>query len=254
MAHPLDGPRGKIERAKDHLADLQAKVRQFLADGPYSVFEEVDADTGENVVRVRVRLPVPPRVTAIVGDLAHNLRSALDYLARQLVLANGSTPDTSTEYPIFWDPKAYKAGFARKVRGMSKPAVALIDRTQPYLFPEPTQHPFYAIHHLDIEDKHHDWLIVGSAVRDITIGKDVKDLYIESMTIGGPQFHAPLKDGAELWRYKFGPGTDVNVKSEITFDVAFDQTGAGKGQSVIPLCQQLINVCERGIEEFRPLF
>ncbi|MFI5259468.1 MAG: hypothetical protein ACHQ01_07670 [Candidatus Limnocylindrales bacterium] len=252
MSDRLDGPRAKIERAKDHLSDLQAEVTQFLSRDPYGVIDEYDPETGENMVRARVSESPPPRIAAIVGDLAHNLRSAWDYLARQLVLANHGTPRSGTEFPIFWDPEAYKTGFGRKVRGMSKDAVGLIDRIQPHLFPDPTLHPLYAIHHLDIEDKHHDWLIVGCAVHSMAIGKGGGTIHFESLEIGGPQLFAPLIDGAELWRYKLGPRTDMNVNSEVAFTVAFDQAGVGKGQAVLPVCEHLINVCERAIEDFRP--
>jgi hypothetical protein len=252
MAHALDGPRGKIERAKDHLADLQAEVAQFLGSNPYGVVDQYDPEMGQNVVRARVSAQPPPRVTAIVGDLAHNLRSAWDYLARQLVLANHCTPSSGTEFPIFWDPEAYKTGFGRKVRGMSKEAVRLIDGMQPHVFPEPTRHPLYAIHHLDIRDKHHDWLVVGSAIREMAIGKGGGTIHFELLVIGGPQIATPLEDGAELWRYKLGLGTDVDVKGEVAFTVAFDQAGVGKGEAVIPLCEYLINVSERSIETFAP--
>jgi hypothetical protein len=252
MSDRLDGPRGKIERAKDHLADLQAEVAQFFASNPYGVVDEYDPQTGQNVVRARVSAQPPPRIGAIVGDLAHNLRSSWDYLAQQLVLANRRTPGTWTEFPIFWDPKSYETGFRRKVKGMGKEAVSHIDRMQPHLFPQPTRHPLYAIHHLDIRDKHRDWLIVGCAVRNMAIGKAVSHLYIESLTIGGPQITSPLKDGTELWRYKLGAGTDMDVKSEVTFEVAFDKAGVGQGEAVIPLCEYLIQVSERSIETFSP--
>lgn len=254
MAHALDGPRGKIERAKDHLADLQTEVAQFLGSNPYGVVDQYDPEMGQNVVRARVSAQPPPRIAAIVGDLAHNLRSAWDYLARQLVLANHGTPSSRTEFPIFWDPKAYKADFRRKVRGMSKEAVRLIDGMQPHVFPEPTRHPLYAIHHLDIRDKHHDWLVVGSAIRGMAIGKGGGTIHFELLVIGGPQITTPLEDGAELWRYKLGLGTDVDVKSEVAFTVAFDQAGVGKGEAVIPLCECLINVSERSIETFAAFF
>jgi hypothetical protein len=37
MAHPLDGPRAKIERAKEHLGELETRICAFMATGPYEV-------------------------------------------------------------------------------------------------------------------------------------------------------------------------------------------------------------------------
>jgi hypothetical protein len=248
MAHRLDGPRGKVERAKDHLADLRAEIGQFLARDPYGIVEDRDPETGQKVIRARVSEPVPPRVTAIIGDLAHNLRSGFDYVATQLVLANGATPSSRTEFPVFWDPEAYKTDFRRKVRGMSKEAVRLIDGMQPYLAADPVAHPLYLIHHLDIEDKHHDWIVVGTAIPSMVLGKGVRHMEIRNFRM--PPRVSPLEDGAELWRYELGPGTDVDVEGEYAFAVAFDKAGVGRGQPVVPFCEQLINVCERGIETF----
>ena len=40
------------------------------------------------------------RWALVLGDCAHNLRSALDYLAHELVRANGGNPDEDTEFPV----------------------------------------------------------------------------------------------------------------------------------------------------------
>jgi hypothetical protein len=263
MSDRLKGPRGKVERAKDHFGDLEAEVADFLSREPYRLVAEVDPQTREHVGRVRVSEDPPERITWIVGDLAHNLRSAFDYLAQQLVRANGGKPNGWTEFPIFWDAEKYKTNARGQVRRMSKEAVTLIDRMQPYHRAEegrdPTEHALYIVHHLDNRDKHVDFTIVGSALRNATFGKALTDewppktkLVMENLTIGGPQLMSPLKDGAELWRGTIIEASEVDMNGEATFDVAFDKAGAGKGQPVIPLCQQLINVCEGGIEQFAP--
>src|SRR5690606_21763862 len=43
-------------------------------------------------------------VSAIVGDVLHNLRSALDQLAWQLVLFDGGTPNQLTTFPVLREP------------------------------------------------------------------------------------------------------------------------------------------------------
>ena len=40
----------------------------------------------------------------MIGDCVHNLRSALDYLAHELVRANGGTPDDHTQFPVHAAP------------------------------------------------------------------------------------------------------------------------------------------------------
>ncbi len=42
-----------------------------------------------------------PYFSVVVGDVIHNLRSALDHLAWQLVILDGGQPNDSTQFPIY---------------------------------------------------------------------------------------------------------------------------------------------------------
>jgi hypothetical protein len=116
------------------------------------------------------------RVGLLVGDCTHNLRSAADSIAQQLVCANGGTPDSGTEFPVFWDADKYKTGAARKIKGMSDEAMTVIERMQPYRRPDPTQHPLYIVHHLDIRDKHKEINVVGCAIRGFAVHSQETDV------------------------------------------------------------------------------
>src|SRR5260370_16394428 len=94
--------RVKIERAKKHFHDLQAARIQFMEGTPYRIDRENNAQTGYNLYRVFDIQTPPAEIGLITGDVIHNLRSALDHLAYQLVLVNGSTPSKQTAFPI-WD-------------------------------------------------------------------------------------------------------------------------------------------------------
>jgi len=48
---------------------------------------------------------LPFDALAAAGDIVHNLRSALDHLAFQLVLAGGHTPTTETAFPVGKSPR-----------------------------------------------------------------------------------------------------------------------------------------------------
>src|SRR5688572_1441682 len=88
-ADPLAGAYIKIERAKEHVQDLETEITAFLGREPYRIVRQDDANTGEQTYRVLVSEDGPLRWGAIIGDVIHNLRTALDHLACQLVLANG---------------------------------------------------------------------------------------------------------------------------------------------------------------------
>jgi hypothetical protein len=106
--------RVKVERAKEHIRDLEAEVSSFLSTNPYMVGTKRDPQTRRLIYYlVSVRNP-SPRISAIIGDVIHNLRSALDHLAYQLVLAGGARPSTQTYFPISEDATKYKAESPKK--------------------------------------------------------------------------------------------------------------------------------------------
>src|ERR1051325_6580519 len=101
--HPLFGPRLKIQRAGEQFKDLRAAIKAFLKGKPYDIERQVDLDAKMIRYVVRIRKSVPPMWSAIVGEVIHDFRSALDYLVWQLVIHETGAPPTSnkTQYPIF---------------------------------------------------------------------------------------------------------------------------------------------------------
>ncbi len=95
MAIDLSGVRAKIERAWEHHNALKAEVLPVL-DGesyPLEMSAELDDDSGYHIFRVKA---IPSdwvlRMSIILGDIAHNCRSALDQLYWQLVIHHGGRP------------------------------------------------------------------------------------------------------------------------------------------------------------------
>jgi hypothetical protein len=77
----------------------------------------------------------------IAGDVIHNLRSALDYLAQQLIAVGMEcapiiplTPEElrRIEFPIAETFEKYEAEKARKVKRMLPEALQAIDALKPY--------------------------------------------------------------------------------------------------------------------------
>src|SRR5262249_4018917 len=123
----LTGVLAKIERAKKHIRDLDSAIQSFRDTDPYGVRTENDSQTGQIIQRIQVRSQVPSTLSLLIGDAVHNLRSALDHLAWQLVEANGDTPTTKTAFPIYKTLAKYTTESTRRVKGMDPAAVNLID-------------------------------------------------------------------------------------------------------------------------------
>ena len=108
MTHPLDGCREKIIRAGDHLQTLDSESRRFVEDYPYRLDPQYNQQSRELVVSIRsIRQPevLPPaRLGVVLGDVLHNLRSALDHLVWQLAMIGTGPKAPLNQFPIFNTP------------------------------------------------------------------------------------------------------------------------------------------------------
>jgi len=104
----------------------------------------------------------------VLGDVLHNLRSALDLLAWQAVIAGGGVPGKQTAFPVFSvNVKAQgDKGVTGALKGAAPRLVESIRRFQPFNRCETQEalrnDALRILHRLDIEDKHH--LLVVCAV------------------------------------------------------------------------------------------
>src|SRR5947209_7185579 len=102
MDDRLSGVTAKLERAKDQIEQLRTAHIGFIADA-YTVVAEADHETLE----YRVRAPRgkdPPVIdwAVEIGEIFHNLRSALDHFAYQLA---GASAGRHTQFPITDSPE-----------------------------------------------------------------------------------------------------------------------------------------------------
>src|SRR5689334_24738258 len=93
----------KIERAKKHIAELEAERDSFFGFNPYTFDSKLDPQTGKRQFYCKRVSPVPDLFSLIVGDVLNNLRSALDHMAYRFVrLGNAPTGDNlrNAYFPI----------------------------------------------------------------------------------------------------------------------------------------------------------
>jgi hypothetical protein len=74
----------KADRAQEHLRSLRGQVEEFRTSKPYTVIPEPTDTPGRTAYRLRLHRPVPVAISTTVGDVLHNLRSALDSLAYEM--------------------------------------------------------------------------------------------------------------------------------------------------------------------------
>jgi hypothetical protein len=195
---PLQGVMVKIDRAHEHRQQLVSDVAAWSSRRPFEVVGEPVQNEGSAYHRVnlRIRENPPPRWAAIIGDIVHNLRSALDLLAWQLVLNNGGQPGRHTAFPIAETASGFEAQLRVALRGASAEAWRLTQLLKPYKDGNLT---LYRVHALDIEDKHH--VLMPTLIQQTAMGVTYKAADgSEGLTIwmGLPRPWAPVKDGSDL--------------------------------------------------------
>ncbi|HEY3436014.1 MAG TPA: hypothetical protein VGK41_10215 [Solirubrobacterales bacterium] len=156
----LKGPRLKLDRAKRHLGDLESVIERFFETDPYLVAVEDNSETNRREFRVVRAQPVPMDLSVIGGDAVHNLRSALDHLIWQLVLANGGKPNKRTAFPVWGSEADFVASRPGYAKGVSEEAVEVLYGLKPY---KGGNDALWRIHQLDIVDKHR--LLLAVAMR-----------------------------------------------------------------------------------------
>jgi hypothetical protein len=145
VAHdPLfDSPWLKWGRAVVHAQALHADLDTFGPDGSNEPTLAVRADYqskrhGFAVIVTEVD-PMPPTWGLILGDVANNLRSALDQLAWAIVIRGKTPPDTLPKkaqrliyFPISKERKEFNDGLSTKLPGATRADIACVRRYQPY--------------------------------------------------------------------------------------------------------------------------
>jgi len=234
--HPLDGCFAKLERAWEHLDLLHRELGAYLERGPYRVLVQRKPDDAWYVATMFIE-DSPVRLGVVLGDFVQNLRSALDHLVWQLVLAQGGKPQRSNTFPIYRAQEDFirdvicgpKHRAALEGIDPQSDAWAYVEGLQPHHARDPRFHGLNLLRMFSDTDKHQLVQTVMSfpapwAVRDI-LDWDPRAIPLETKT--DYPAGSPLMDGAEIAELRFdpkGPDPQVYVKGTPALDIAF-----GKG-------------------------
>jgi hypothetical protein len=223
---PLWGARSKLARADKLIAELLSAINQHFKDHPpdiqfsYDPPDDPDALLPKNIRSSTNVKRVPPETGAIVGDIIHNLRAALDLLAIDLVRANRGN-EKGVYFPFCASADQLDLMIKQKHfdRAGAK-AVAVLKTIEPYAAGNAL---LRHVHDLDIQDKHRAIIPTTTvAVAGLTVGQtDDGRLRIGPAT---PQVKVQFPDDCVLAGEPLFP-TLVDLKREVTNVVdAFEAT------------------------------
>lgn len=163
MSNRLVGVDAKLRRADVHLADLGMAIRAFLSADNYRFVgdQAADPETGyeHRIIHLEVDEFPPDDVWGpMIGDVVHNLRSALDHLAWETARPDSRRRSPrGIEFPIFFnhpdDDPEVRRGIHRKLSHIRPEFHAVIKRAQPYETRD-LHHPLWLLNQLWNVDKH----------------------------------------------------------------------------------------------------
>ena len=264
--HPLHNFFLKWGRGEEHLRSLQRAFKEFGNSDFYEVSTELDYK-GRPVARTRNVTRPDPELSLVIGDCVHNFRSALDNLAYVLATANTVPfPDSytgTTAFPIFETGPKFRergrAGATYKMRGMSRSAIASVQRLQPY---HRRKHPelwaLWMLKELSDIDKHRLLHLTAWIPRSVQV--KLSGLRVAGGNVEVKHFARPMEEGTLFAQVigDFIAPAEVNVDAKITPDVIFDkrtEARSVRGKSVLNTLASIRDlIASRVISEFENEF
>lgn len=142
----------KVERAKKHIEDLHVSLKAFWDSEPNRITFQDDLKERERSYYLVSVADIPLEILNIIGDVLHNLRSALDHVAYALPLAHGVKERSWNQFPIVESAAKYMSADVRgKVQTFRQDVVKAFDALKPYKGGNDT---LWRLHELNKIDKH----------------------------------------------------------------------------------------------------
>ncbi len=252
----------KVGRAERHLDELHQALRAFREKQPYEIRIDDQTSPTQRLYRLHIREEVPIGLSLIVGDVIHNLRSALDHLVYQMVLSNHHGPRRSNAFPICDTRDEFDSGHAARLRGMTQDAVRAIKGLHPY---KGGNDALWRIHKLDIEDKHRLLIPAWEQYQHVSIDiaaptrhglSEMAEPYAKPEEV--PEHRIGIKPGQ---RFRVEEGTvvfaepkdsKVDMKPQIALDVAFGEGEVLEGELLVPTLRQFFSLTNEVIDLLAP--
>ncbi len=240
MSGNLSGVGAKLDRAQFHCdvinTDAQEYAEVYLPD---TIRERMTRfpfyslnDDWQPILWDHVTLP-PLQWGVVLGEFAHDTRSALDQLIWSLVLANGGSPGTHTQFPAANSEKKWRDDITERditnralppTYGLSDAALTLVYDFQPFNRKprgKADTAPFYKLLRLSNEDKHRTLHLAAAYATAAPVSLRITPPgYISFAKIRKPKRGIVIENGAEIASVKIAiterPPPDVQMKVSFT--------------------------------------
>jgi hypothetical protein len=264
VGDPFAGVLAKVERAKNHLAELEQSIVAYMASDPYSIGTTGDPYNGPGAwIISEIREPPPVQIALIAGDAIHNARAAFDHL----IWVSTSNPTQETAFPVWRNPtvptpNSWRSTVEQRTKGVSRQLKDAIAKLQAY--PGGSAQWLWELHQLDIIDKHHLVISTLSAHRQVIMSAtgflkaafpdqaDLQELPPADIAINSAEW-TPIKVGSELLVIEGPEGIKYDGFFKFPIYLGLSEPQVLAGQPVMETISRIVDESERLITNLIPL-
>lgn len=219
----------KMNWASEHLDHLWEDVTAYLETNPYrfvadpqSTFEHDGSSW--TMGSFEAKEDMASKFSLQFGDVITNLRSSLDYLVWELVLAHNGKPTNSNAFPICDTVNSFGSELQRgRLSGVHPTVVSHIESLQPYHSGEKCHQTFFwVLHELNNINKHRRALDV--VLKNVLPPADLEVEHLaDGKTVARVNPPPMFKTSAKAGPYRIVEG-DVQVDPKIMAFIAIQET------------------------------
>lgn len=250
----LEGCKAKVTRAKELIEQLENEILTILNSEDYKVVSGHEFEKKRYVFRLQGK-PLPLKVSVLVGEIIHHLRSTLDHMVWMFANKDGlSERDCRNIYfPVCSSQKEFEKAVKKgKLVGVPENLKNFVESLQPYKSNDSKNSIIKILHDLDIIEKHKLLLVVSAATR---MGSHLKikgtntsniSIIVASEPSADYPFFKATEDGVNVHWVNYETTTEPLwwIENDFSIRVEFQEIGSHEKAEVIPILWQLHKLIE----------
>lgn len=238
----------RLEYAHAKLQHIDTQRAAFLAREPFVVACRIEPVSEEKVWYIDQREAAPMQLRLMIGEFIHHVRASLDNLVWALACSNASgTPHSQTQFVVRNHPNEFVSDRSGRLRDLSPGVQDAIEKFQPYAIEVPAgeDHAVWMLNRFWNDDKHRAPLVAAQPQLQALDFRYLGPVTIPPNTPVTPRLY-PMGDKGDFSvvgrMSRDHPGYGVPCEFQLGFDLAFDDSSAGKRRPLMPTLNQLLGV------------
>ena len=238
MSISLESCHAKLQRVDETLTLLEKELQFILANEDFDVQQGIQEEKKRYVFSFQ-RRKVNLRISVLIGEVIHGLRSILDYLVWEFAIKSGSSFDKrNIMFPVCISEEKFKQVLiSKKLKGVPEKYINFIESLQPYKTDDKENSVIKILHDLDIIDKHRLLIVVSHGLymgNHITVNGN-STAPIEFIVDENDFFFNEITEDEELYwlNYETVEGNNAwNIDNNFQIEFVFENIGTHKRKSV----------------------